>query len=117
MILLFSKTIDPDVDIDALSAADVKSYEQLSSFIDAHTCETTFTYQIKKCDQASCTYCSTHPLRIKDLKYVPAPLLDELKVKYRDFDELYGTKPDGKDQPSLKFSIESVSEDKVNSLI
>ena len=76
-------------------------------------------YQINKCLDENFHYCTLKPPRIpikkfKEISVIPAPLLDESKKHYQAFSELYGSLPNEKDKPSLKFSLEAIAEDKVS---
>ena len=112
--ILSYRKIDKDLEVNDLTTAKkVSESDKLTKFIEDHCTATTYTYQIKKC--GDCDFCQEHPVRspIKDLNFVPAPLLDDTRQHYVSFEELYGKKPDEKDLPSLKYGLDQIEEDKV----
>ena len=87
----------------------------VKSFKDSHCVLTTYVFQVKKCMDKGCGVCT--PVRFPpdvfdDLHFIPAPLLNASKEYFRKFSTMYSTKPTEKDKPSLKFSIEAITEDK-----
>lgn len=111
--------IDENIDKEKLTVADLAKLESYTNFVSEHCKATTYTYQIRKCMNVSCNYCSLHPIRLPaevfgDISFIPAPLLDFTKEHYMKFCEAYGKTVTEKDRPSLKFSLELVEEDNLH---
>ena len=90
----------------ALTKPVVEKSKPLSDFIKAHCHASHYAFQIKKCTNQDCFYCSDNSIRMpsnefEKLSFVPLPLLDATKEHYRPFLELYGTMPEDK-RPSLQ---------------
>ena len=97
--------IDPSQDT-------LKKSEGLQAFMKAHCSATHYLFQIKKCGNASCSYCSLHPLHLPEfefdrLNFVPLPLMNQAKDHYQKFEELNGKPPSEADRPSLSSSSSS----------
>ena len=89
---------------------DLKDKKPLHEFMKELCIQTLYLFQVKKCLQPSCTYCKAHPVHVSpeqfsSLHYLPLPLLDASKTKYKTFESLYGSLPSSKDQPSSKSSV------------
>ena len=112
---LMQQRIHPSISFEALNNASLSKISEYRCFVEEHCLSTSYLFQIKKCGQDECGFCT--PIRLPravfdDLHFIPAPLLDSSKEHFQKFESLYGTKPSEKDKPSLKFSLESSDEDK-----
>ena len=75
----------------------------MQQFMAAHCSTTKYLFQVKKCLNPECLYCTNHPVRLplqhfKELSYVPLPLLHG--EKYAKSTDMYGKAVDESDSPS-----------------
>ena len=80
---LFSQStfIEPNLDRNKLRKEDLKDAKSLHSFFSKHCHCSHYVFQIRKCTDGSCYYCSEHPPRLpkevfEKLSFLPLPLLD-----------------------------------------
>ena len=99
-------SIDPTLDKERLSKMDLQNAASLQSFMKAHCHLSAYAFQVKKCCDNTCYYCSKHQIRLshedfKSLHFLPLPLLHPTnKDHYRPFSDVYGQLPSNLDQPS-----------------
>ena len=79
--------------------------EHIRQFMAAHCSTTKYLFQLKKCLNPDCLYCTNHPVRLpmqhfKLLSFVPLPLRSG--EKYARFADMYGKAVDESDCPSTK---------------
>ena len=117
----FSEFIDPTLQKDKLSSKFLKEATAYNYFIKKHCHCSHYAFQIKKCTDSLCYYCTQHPIQLTpevfaNLPFLPLPLLDGNKEKYLKFDEVVGKPLSEKDRPSYipKPSDESKEIDKQN---
>ena len=117
----FSEFIDPTLQKDKLSSKFLKEATAYNYFIKKHCHCSHYAFQIKKCTDSSCYYCTQHPIQLTpevfaNLPFLPLPLLDGNKEKYLKFDEVVAKPLSEKDRPSYipKPSDESKEIDKQN---
>ena len=109
-----------NMSLSKLQASDVKTYVNLTLFIETHCKSSCYAFQIKKCRDDTCPFCSVlQPIRLpaeifNQLSFLPDPELDISKEHYKTFNTLYGTETTEKDQPSLHFSLQATEKDKNN---
>ena len=109
------KAVDDTVDFDKLSSS--KETSALRVFMRQHCRVRQYTYQIKKCTEEDCTYCTVlHPPRLpeavfKDLHFLPDPCLDANK-EYCSFDQVYGTDTTDQGRPSATSKTQASEADK-----
>lgn len=100
--------IDSSVQMRELNQASLKNAKDLHMFMKAHCNSTHYLFQVKKCGEESCFHCGAHPIRLteqlKDIHFVPLPVLDSSKNHYKKFGEIYGQLPSEVDRPSLTFA-------------
>ena len=108
METMFSEVsiIDSSLSYDDLSQKTLKKAKSLQGFLDAHCHSTHYAYQLRKCVLDSCSYCSTHPIRMpleqfSSLSYLPMPRMDATGQHFKKFVEVYGQLPNESDRPSL----------------
>ena len=99
--------IQEGLDLSKLKKANLRTYENLNSFINTHCKSSCYSFQIKKCTNDVCFYCSVlQPPRLdtevfNSLQFLPDPMLDATKEHYQSFHNLYGNETSEKDRPSL----------------
>ena len=105
-------SIDPTLDKERLSKMDLQNAASLQSFMKAHCHISAYAFQVKKCCDNTCYYCSKHQIRLshedfKSLHFLPLPLLHPTnKDHYRPFSDVYKQLPSNLNQPSLKVTKE-----------
>ena len=87
--------IEPRVSRDHLRKENLKDIPALKQFMDHHCNISQYVFQVKKCKDESCFYCTGYPIRMpKDvfdsLSFLPLPRLNSIKSHYRPFSEIYG---------------------------
>ena len=97
--------IDPSLTVDSLTAKDLEKATSLQAFMTSHCHASKYAFQVKKCTESTCYYCSQHPIRLhhdvfSKLHFLPLPLLDSTKEHFKKFDEVYGQPLSEKDLPS-----------------
>ena len=108
--------IDPTLDKERLSKTDLQNAASLQSFMKAHCHLSAYAFQVKKCCDNTCYYCSKHQIWLshedfKSLHFLPWPLLHPTnKGHYHPFSDVYGQLPSSLDQPSLKVTKEKHNE-------
>jgi hypothetical protein len=98
--------IDSTLKMGDLNQSTLKDAKDLQAFMKTHCILTRYLFQVKKCREESCLYCTTHPVRLpqdqfEQLNWLPLPLMDASKEHYKKFEELYGQLPSEVDRPSL----------------
>ena len=98
--------IDDTLSMDHLLKADLQKAEKLNLFSANHMQATHYSFQIKKCADASCSYCSSHPAKSsRNLAWLPSPEPAADQNSYLQFAEVYdGRAPTDIHRPSLKSS-------------
>ena len=109
--------IDPSISVSDLSQKSLKKAGALQEFLLKHSHITTYAVQFRKCLLDTCSYCSSHPVRMpidefSSLGFLPMPRLDSTWEHYQPFDEVY--LPDERDRPSNHCSDEGKEIDKAN---
>ncbi|XP_041376463.1 uncharacterized protein LOC121388971 isoform X2 [Gigantopelta aegis] len=98
------KVLDGDVDLDKLSGLAHSS--PLCEFMTKHCRIRHYTFQILKCTDADCTYCTALcPPRLpeevfRSLNFLPDPCVD-MNKEYKTFDQLYSTSTTDQGRPSV----------------
>ena len=108
--------VDPALQMSQLTQDDLRKSEPLQKFMKEHCHFTKYAFQVRKCLLDSCTYCSSHPIRMSVEEFEVINLLPMTKSHYKPFAEVYGSTPNEKDRPSkqpVKCS-ESEEVDKTN---
>ena len=87
-------TLDPSLIDDFDSSAAFNNASGLQKFVQGHCNSTHYGFQISKCVDPSCSYCSDHPIRMErnqfnELSFLPMPLLDDSKKNYLPFSRVY----------------------------
>ena len=111
--------IEPGLDRNHLRKADLKDASALKAFMDAHCHMSQYVFQVKKCNDESCVYCTGHPIRMPkevfdSVRFLPLPRLDGTKKHYRPFSELFGEEPSDVDRPSRVPDNDGAQADKEN---
>lgn len=91
----------------------LKDNVALHQFMKKHCLQTPYVFQVKKCLDADCSYCTKHPIQItpeqfSSLQYLPLPHLHDSK-SYLPFEKVYGKEPSDKDRPSSQITSNSVA--------
>jgi hypothetical protein len=113
--------IEPHLERDHLRKADLKEAKHLKKFMDQHCHISQYVFQIRKCKDQACYYCTEYPVRLPEevfasLSFLPLPRLDESKKHYQSFSDLYGKEVISEcDRPSLVPDDENSQVDKENS--
>ena len=109
---LFSQStfIEPNLDRNKLRKEDLKDAKSLHSFFSKHCHCSHYVFQIRKCTDESCYYCSKHPPRLpkevfEKLSFLPLPLSDRSKEHYQKFSDLFRKPPDCSDRPSCELTV------------
>lgn len=71
-----------------------------------HCHESAYMFQVKKCSESTCSYCSIHPIRkemelFSQLSFMPLSLLDLSNEHYKAFTDIYGNPLSDKDQEQI----------------
>ncbi|XP_065929132.1 uncharacterized protein [Magallana gigas] len=108
--------IDDEVKPEHVSNLRMLKSEKIDAFLAKHAQSRHYSYQIKKCTEADCAYCTLNPPRLsqemlKDLHFIPDPVLKEDGV-FKSFEETYGTPTTDKDRPSLQEKVTTTERDK-----
>ena len=83
--------VDNEIDLLKLTAADLKKCSGFSTFLEKHCKSTCYGFQIKKCRDSNCPFCSClQPIRLPEeifdqLSFLPNPVLDSSKEHYKQF--------------------------------
>ncbi|KAK3097052.1 hypothetical protein FSP39_005923 [Pinctada imbricata] len=87
---------------------------KLKDFIQKHCRERQYTFQVKKCQEDDCWYCTLNPpkLQADEVHWLPDPTLDENREEFLPFATLFGKETTDKDRPSS--GGDSSEEDKKN---
>ena len=104
-------SIEPGLSSTPLNKESLEKAPGLKWFIEIHCFCSKYLFQIKKCTDPSCNYCSQHPVRMSasdfdSLSFVPLPLHCPVpnQSKYAQFSDLFGKPPDEKDCPSSQIT-------------
>ena len=94
--------IDSDISLHKLTKVDLKKKVSLNEFMKTHSRQSHYVFQVKKCVNPNCSYCSEHPIQstpeqFSSLHYLLLPLLDDSKESYLPFEKVYGKEPSDKD--------------------
>ena len=97
--------IDPSLTPTDLKAATLKKADAYQGFFKAHCHSSQYMFQVKKCKDPNCFYCSRHHIRLPQevfdsLHFLSLPLLDSTKQHYKKFSNLYGDDPSDVDIPT-----------------
>ena len=108
--------IQPDLPSEHLTKDILMEKEQLRKFMGSHCNFTAYLFQVQKCLDPECYYCSQHPVRMpmddfQKLSFVPLPLMAD-NDKHSEFIDLYGKGVDERDRPSSKPSSPAEEIDK-----
>ena len=81
---VIARFVEPRLQQDNLNQKILSTATNLKTFLDSHL------FQVKKCTDSSCYYCKQHPICMPvsdfaSLSFVPVPLLEPSKDKYRGF--------------------------------
>ena len=84
----------------------ITTLQVLKDFMAKHCDAKRYSFQIRKCTEETCAYCSINPLRMPNevfnsLHFLPYPLLDPSSQKYKPFDQIYGKETTDTNRPSL----------------
>lgn len=101
------------------SSAVVRGQKDLQAFIASHSRESHYCFQLRKCDDSGCSYCTENPPRNTLPEYLPYPMPDDSGDSYKEFSDIYGTPTSEAYRPSLisarkGHTAEEVDEDKRN---
>ena len=92
---------------------------QYQKFFQEHCLASTYTFQVKKCENLDCAFCTAHPIRMSrldfsKLHFLPFPMLDSSKEHFKDFRSSYGKMTSEKDRPSANLKMTTTEEDTKN---
>lgn len=78
--------IEPQVDRDHLRKENLKDLPALKQFMDKHCNISQYVFQVKKCKDESCFYCTGYTVRMpkevfNSLSFLPLPRLDSTKAR------------------------------------
>lgn len=99
--------IDGSVRKDCLQQKELQKATDLQQFLKTHSHISQYAFQVRKCTDTSCIYCSSHPLRMPldvftTLGFLPLPIIDSSAEHFQPFKDVYGQVPIEKDRPSLR---------------
>ena len=88
----YVRFIDPAISKD-LSADTFNNASALKEFVDSHCHSSIYAFQVKKCLNASCYYCSERPVVMdkelfSSISFLPLPILDNKKEHFSTFSEV-----------------------------
>ncbi|XP_019632046.1 PREDICTED: uncharacterized protein LOC109475723 [Branchiostoma belcheri] len=116
ILSLIDEEITPS-DAITMTSKDFARRQRLTSFLEKHSKQTHYTFQLKKCTSANCNVCVLSPTRLPPevfdtLSFLPDPMLDPSGEHYLSFAELYGKPTTEADRPSLKQPTQKSETDK-----
>lgn len=101
-------TLFPGIDPDKLQKKHTQKLTTLQAWLESHTRQRQYSFQIKKCQDRDCCM----PLRdmtASQLQWLPDPMLDDSGEHYKPFSSLYGSDTTEDDRPTLKTKPMQVS--------
>ncbi|XP_070559193.1 uncharacterized protein [Ptychodera flava] len=89
----------PDLATDKLQKAHTQKVKSYTSWMDKHSRQRQYCFQIRKCDDTMC--CTPKKTVMDDLEWLPDPVLQENGEHYKQYSEVKGTDTTENDRPSL----------------
>lgn len=96
--------IDPTLSLGKLTQSDLKKSSSWNAFVKQHCKCSHYSFQVKKCLDTTCSYCSQNPPLMPDFEsvyFLPDPIPTTDGTHYLSFEELYGQSTCDKHRPSL----------------
>jgi len=110
------KQIDPNIEITNTTKKSLSKCGRLKRFLDTHTIQHHYIFQIKKCAQPDCEFGCREPVLPVDifskLSWLPDPVYSSTSNKYLPYQDVYGRQPTEKDRPSIKQPVGEDSQNK-----
>ena len=117
------KVLEPELeDIETPVAAFIQqNFENLDTLKDffKNPCRChNYTFQVKKCCDPGCAYCTLNPVRLSEelfsqLHFLPDPMLGPDGNTYLPFEDVYGTETTDEGRPSLSAKPQATANDKL----
>jgi len=89
----------PELDLERLQKANTNKCAAYLEWKEKHCRETNYTFQIKKCNDASC--CAPKQMEEEKLKWLPEPELDDTREHFLPYKQATNQETTEKDIPSL----------------
>jgi len=90
----------PDLDLSKLQKAHTKSVLSYQEWLDEHTRQRQYSFQVRKCGNIECCSATTTPAEL--LEWLPDPILEPSKDHYKSFNDVKGQETTDSDRPSYK---------------
>ena len=111
--------IDPNVNLSTATKHSMSNLPQYQKYFQRHCLASTYAFQVKKCEDLDCAFCTAHSIRMSrldfsTLDFLTFPMLDSSKEHFKDFLPSYGTVTSEKDRPSSNLMMATTEEDTKN---
>ena len=107
--------IDRTVDLDHLQQKDIEKCDKLKKFLESHTRSRHYSFQIRKCNDATCSICQKHqldPEQFSKCHWLPDPEPNPVDPnRYMPFTSLFGTSTSDSEKFRPSLIVKAATED------